>query len=1144
MLLLLAPFGRIFRGDSPSRRALRRGSIRRRLRQTLSLELLETRVVPTAQGNPVSLLNPGFENGLAGWTQTTSGGNISTVGSYQGDQLYTATQGSRFALMQSGTVNQYVSVSQTFTAQAGQTVSGHAFFDTTDYLPYNDDGRVLLKSGSTVIATLFSKSVSQVGNYGSTSWTSWQFTFATTGTYTLEAGVRNVGDSGVASYLGLDLFGTEALPPAPPTDIVLSGDVISEDSPPGSVVGHLSTTDPDQNDDNFVYQIVPIDGSNDHLAFAIQGNQLVTNAPLDFESQSTHTIRIRSTDQDGQSTEKDFDVSVADVNEAPYDISLDATSVNENSLAGSVVGLLSTVDPDQDNVFLYEIVPIDGSSDHLAFAIEGNQLVTSKPLDFEVQSTFTIRITSTDQDGLSTVKDFDITVTDAADAPTDIGVSAASVGENSPVGTVIGELFAIDQDHGDAHSFSLVQGEGVNDNDFFTIQGNLLLTNAKLNDGHGPYHIVVEAMDSSGQAIQKVLTINALPEVGAPTLTTAAASGPEGSAIALNIQAHPADSDESVFIVIGNMPPGAVLSAGTQLDVATWLLSAEQLRGLSITVPNNVTTRLSVAALSVETSQIPQDLRAWVASVLGGEVPPLLAASVFGGTETVTEVPSFSPLSATTLGELALTVANVAPKVTLGPNAILSIGATYTSTGFFVDPGTETWTGSVNFGDGKGSIPLVLSHDKSFQISRVFDREGDFVITVTINDGSEDGWQSVVVHTVLGKPENIGDSQTQTATHGAPAETREIQGKKGSTAQGTLTLGSGSSTPATLWIAGYGDNPVSSTPGNIQIAGQKNAAAAVAFFDVRITGVQDGAGAQATLNFKFEIDHDDPDPVLLYFDGANWIAIVGHPTSVTRVASSDKPGKDVVTFVVTIDDFSTPKISELGGTVFTVAVPAPATPPPTANVLNSPAVASASPLGVPFPVSTATFNSNSRLNLVLRVSQGTELSSSTNTLTVSGTASAAGNLGDNPAEQGEEANIRLANLRGENDVEFLQRHFSVDWLWPVMNGNGQPAQAQPVVPAGEQLDQQDNRQPEESEQLQESSAHWAIDFVYAQLARQDEPIFNTEDGGEWLVADKHERIDCGFAMAAAIAGAVAMPRAHKRRKRRRKPALKVTGVSL
>jgi RTX toxins and related Ca2+-binding proteins len=98
-----------------------------------------------------------------------------------------------------------------FHVQAGDKVSGWAFFDTTDKTANNDDGYVVIKQGSTIVATLFAASVSSVGSFNHTPWTRWEFGFSTAGTYTVEAGVRNAKNNLLPSFIGLDAVALSSL---------------------------------------------------------------------------------------------------------------------------------------------------------------------------------------------------------------------------------------------------------------------------------------------------------------------------------------------------------------------------------------------------------------------------------------------------------------------------------------------------------------------------------------------------------------------------------------------------------------------------------------------------------------------------------------------------------------------------------------------------------------------------------------------------------------------------------------------------------------------------------------------------------------------------------------------------------------------
>ncbi|WP_459554667.1 Ig-like domain-containing protein [Lacunimicrobium album] len=102
-----------------------------------------------------------------------------------------------------------------------------------------------------------------------------------------------------------------------PSNVSLSSLSISENLPPDTPVGSLTTTtDPDAGNTH-TYSLVAGTGSTDNAAFTIVGNQLLANASFDYETKSSYTIRVRTTDQSGLFFEKTFTISVTDVFELP-----------------------------------------------------------------------------------------------------------------------------------------------------------------------------------------------------------------------------------------------------------------------------------------------------------------------------------------------------------------------------------------------------------------------------------------------------------------------------------------------------------------------------------------------------------------------------------------------------------------------------------------------------------------------------------------------------------------------------------------------------------------------------------------------------------------------------------------------------------
>ena len=201
----------------------------------------------------------------------------------------------------------------------------------------------------------------------------------------------------------------------------------------------------------------------------------------------------------------------------PTDISLSANSVAENQPAGTVVGTLTSTDPDAWETFTYAMVSGTGSADNASFQIAGNQLKAAASLNYETRSSYSIRIRTTDADGLFTEKVFAINVTDVNEAPTAMQVSPGSVAENLPVGTTVGNLSVTDPDIGETYSYEILPGV---DQSAFTIAGNQLKTAISLDyEVKRNYAITVRVHDGSNTYDQSLtISVNNVNE--APTGVT------------------------------------------------------------------------------------------------------------------------------------------------------------------------------------------------------------------------------------------------------------------------------------------------------------------------------------------------------------------------------------------------------------------------------------------------------------------------------------------------------------------------------------------------------------------------------------------------------------------------------------------------
>jgi hypothetical protein len=230
-----------------------------------------------------------------------------------------------------------------------------------------------------------------------------------------------------------------------PADLALSAANVAENQPLGTAVGNFSTTDPDSGDTH-TYTLAAGAGDTDNAAFTIVGNTLQTAAVFDFETKSSYSIRVRSTDNGGLPFEKELTITVDNGADAPTGIALTPNSVAENLPSGTLVGSLSSTDSDPGDTHSYALVA--GAGDNALFAIfNNNELRTAAMFDFERKSGYSIRVASTDSGGRTFKKTLSVAITDANDAPTLTAGGVLVYSENAPVTAIDAGVKVADEDN-------------------------------------------------------------------------------------------------------------------------------------------------------------------------------------------------------------------------------------------------------------------------------------------------------------------------------------------------------------------------------------------------------------------------------------------------------------------------------------------------------------------------------------------------------------------------------------------------------------------------------------------------------------------------------------------------------------------------
>ncbi|AVH64089.1 beta strand repeat-containing protein [Nostoc sp. 'Peltigera membranacea cyanobiont' N6] len=182
-----------------------------------------------------------------------------------------------------------------------------------------------------------------------------------------------------------------------PTAINLTANSIAENSPNGTVIGELSSTDPDTSDSH-TYSLV----DDAQGRFQIVGNslQVANNTLVNYENQSQHTIVVRSTDAQGLSTTQEITVNVTNINEAP---SFTSTPIITTIESGSTYTYnITTTDPDAGDT---RIITATGVPSWLIFTDNGNGTAALTGTSNENQlGLFNIAFTVKDAGGLGTTQ--------------------------------------------------------------------------------------------------------------------------------------------------------------------------------------------------------------------------------------------------------------------------------------------------------------------------------------------------------------------------------------------------------------------------------------------------------------------------------------------------------------------------------------------------------------------------------------------------------------------------------------------------------------------------------------------------------------------------------------------------------------------
>ncbi|NCR35368.1 MAG: type I secretion C-terminal target domain-containing protein, partial [Microcystis aeruginosa S11-01] len=296
-----------------------------------------------------------------------------------------------------------------------------------------------------------------------------------------------------------------------PTELILSKDTIAENSGNNFLIGTLSTLDPDVGDSHN-YSLVTGQGDTDNSAFTIVGNELRIKNSADFETKSSYSIRLRTTDVGGLSYEQTFTVKISNVNEAPILNPIGNKTIKTgNTLSFIVTATDEDIPPNTLTFQLDNNAPLGATINPTT----GQFIWTPTTV-----GTFSVTIRIQDN-GTPVLEDFEtisIQVNAVNLRPTDLSLNPATIAENVAVNTVVGQLNTIDPDFGDTFTYQLVSGGGDTNNNLFQIIDDKLAVKFSPDfETKNQYSIRFRTTDNGGLSLEKALTISILDVNEAPT---------------------------------------------------------------------------------------------------------------------------------------------------------------------------------------------------------------------------------------------------------------------------------------------------------------------------------------------------------------------------------------------------------------------------------------------------------------------------------------------------------------------------------------------------------------------------------------------------------------------------------------------------
>ena len=230
------------------------------------------------------------------------------------------------------------------------------------------------------------------------------------------------------------------------------------------------------------------------INFSVANNQLTID-PAQFNAlragenvDITFSYTVTDGNNQGDEVAASAVVTLVGANDAPVSMALSSTHVIENTMAGTSIAELSTVDSDRNETFTYQLV----NDPKGLFAIKGNALVVAAGavIDYEIDKSDSIQVQVTDSAGASLIQAFTIGIDNVS------GTVISTSSKNDVINAASSVATTSEED--------TVDSKNGNDT-IYSLAGNDTLTagagNDNINAGEGDDTIMFAGSEAQGDII-------------------------------------------------------------------------------------------------------------------------------------------------------------------------------------------------------------------------------------------------------------------------------------------------------------------------------------------------------------------------------------------------------------------------------------------------------------------------------------------------------------------------------------------------------------------------------------------------------------------------------------------------------------------